>query len=376
MDWVFWLAIFFIGYTYFLYGALLQFVALFRNREVGRADHTPDITVIIPCYNEEKIVRRKIENTLHSDYPSEKMQVIVASDCSSDSSEEIVREYADQNVHLVRQQERKGKHFAQELALRQATGSIIVFTDMGLEVTRDGFSKLVSNFADKSIGCVSSKDKIISVDGDVSSEGIYIRYDMHLRLLESRVCSSTGMTGAFYAVRRELCDDWIPELSNDFYLPLKAVMKGFRTIVDQRVIGLYRASQVASKEYHRKVRTIVHGIDVVYRFKGILNPFRYGLFAVSVLSHKLFRWLIPFAAIAALVSNIFLLGDGLIYTITLAGQGLVYFIAAVAHLIPALTRISVFKIPTFLLSSNLAIFIAWFDWLRGERYYSWEPTQR
>ena len=293
MSWLLWISLLFIIYTYFGYPLLLALYSTINSYEIRRGKYTPKVTIIIPFYNAEKQLRAKLENILQLRYPKEYLDIIAISDCSQDSSDTIAKSFSDQGVRLLRLEQRSGKHYAQEKALGESYGDIIVFTDVGIMFSPETIELLVRNFADPQIGCVSSVDRIIENKGNaINSEGAYIRYDMWLRKMESRVCSSTGMSGSLYAARRELCKDWIPYLSNDYYMALRAVMHGYRVVLDTDVIGYYQLVASHEQEFRRKVRTVIHGLEVLFRFLSILNPFRYGFYSIEVLSHKLFRWLV------------------------------------------------------------------------------------
>jgi cellulose synthase/poly-beta-1,6-N-acetylglucosamine synthase-like glycosyltransferase len=376
LEYLFIISVAIVVYTYFGYPLLLLLVKAVRTRPIDLHDQTPMVTVIIPNFNEEKRIGQKLDNTLSLDYPQDLLEIIVASDCSNDRSEEIVGEYADRGVKLIRLDQRQGKHYAQGRALEIASGEIIVFTDASILLPSDGVRKITARFADPKIGCVSSVDKILAEDGSINTEGVYIRYDMSLRQAESAICSSTGMSGSFYAVRRVLCKDWMPNLSNDFYIPLLAVMNGYRAIVDPEVIGYYKLVGSYREEFVRKVRTIVHGMQVLFHFKRILNPFRYRFYAIQVFSHKLARWLAPFFMLSALTTSLVLAVDSPLYFWMMAVQLAFYAIALAGHLIPGLISVQLIRIVYFFAVANLSILVAWFRYLSGETYELWVPSKR
>jgi cellulose synthase/poly-beta-1,6-N-acetylglucosamine synthase-like glycosyltransferase len=261
MEIIFWISLLLVVYTYVLYPLVLLLLSLFTHQRTVEIDHAPDVTFVVPSYNTEEVIATKLESLISLDYPREKLEIIVVSDCSTDRSDEIVRNYADKGIKLIRLDERQGKHFAQGEALKLAKGEVIVFTDATIQVPIDSLKRLISDFHDARIGCVSSVDRVRSASGETNAEGVYIRYDMLLRKLETATGSCTGMSGSYFAARRELCEDWRPELSNDFYLAMIAVMNGLRAIVDPGVVGYYSSVRQYSAEFKRKVRTIVHGLD-------------------------------------------------------------------------------------------------------------------
>ena len=161
LQFLFWSSIIFITYTYFGYPLLLKIISLFRNKAVHRAHSSPFVTFIITAHNEQGRITGKLENTLLSDYPKDKLQIMVASDCSTDNTDNIVKTFESKGVTLVRSSERRGKEYAQKLAVEQAKGDILVFSDVATILEKDALKNIVSNFNDSTVGCVSSEDKII-----------------------------------------------------------------------------------------------------------------------------------------------------------------------------------------------------------------------
>ena len=196
----------------------------------------PSVSYIITAYNEEKRIKEKIENSLGQDYPKEKLEIIVASDCSSDGTDEIVRSFEENGIKLVRAPERKGKENAQKHAVDAANGEILVFSDVATVLKPDGISNIVRNFSDPAIGCVSSEDKFVDKDGNVSGEGAYVKYEMFLRKLESKVNTLVGLSGSFFAARRQVCENWATDLQSDFNTLLNSVKLGLRGISDPNSI--------------------------------------------------------------------------------------------------------------------------------------------
>ena len=218
MIYVFCFSIFMIFYAYFGYPLCLLIISVFKkpNNYSPSNNYQPTVSYIITAYNEEKRIKEKIENSLKQDYSKEKLEIIVASDCSSDGTDEIVRTFEDKGIKLIRAPERKGKENAQKHAVDAASGEILVFSDVATVLKPDGISKIVGNFGDPAIGCVSSEDKFIDKDGNISGEGASVKYEMFLRKLESKVNTLVGMSGSFFAARREVCKNWATDLQSDF----------------------------------------------------------------------------------------------------------------------------------------------------------------
>ncbi len=330
------------------------------------------VTFIITAYNEESTIKNKIENTLSIDYPINKLQIIVASDASSDATDSYVLEYKNKGVELVRTNEHKGKENAQKYAVEKANGEILIFSDVATILNPDAINNIVSNFNDPSVGCVSSVDKFLDKDGKLSGEGAYVKYEMFLRMLETKVNTLVGLSGSFFAARKEVCKDWRVDLQSDFNTLLNSVKVGLRGISDHYSIGYYKNIDNQKKEYDRKVRTILRGITVFMNNLNLLNPLKHGMFSWQLLSHKLMRWLIPFFMIIAITSNFLLIFYSWIYLTVFLVHIFFYFFAYLFQNSDS----SLLKLPYFFVDVNRAITSAWIQYFRGIRYHSWTPSER
>ncbi len=376
MQCLFWSSVAFVGYTYAGYPLLLWGLSLLRSRSVRKEPIHPMVSLIITAYNEEKRIREKLENALAQDYPNDRMEIIVASDCSTDGTDEIARSFGQAGVRVARLPHKGGKEAAQKFAVESAMGEILVFSDVATTLPPNGIRTIVANFADPSVGCVSSVDRFVDEDGRVSGEGAYVSYEMMLRRLESAVNSLVGLSGSFFAARRVVCRDWAPDLQSDFNTLLNSIRLGLRGVSDPESVGYYKNLLDERREYDRKVRTVVRGISVFMRSLALLNPFRYHLFAWQLLSHKLCRWMVPFALILALLSNSVLAWDSSVYRALLAAQVAFYGLAAAylwSHRVP---KVAVLRLPSFFVMVNLSILDAWLRYLRGDRILSWDPSKR
>lgn len=376
LEYLFWLSIIFILYAYMGYPLLLMFMSKVRNRTVVKGDIIPNVSFIITAYNEEKRIQEKIEDTLKQEYPKAKLEIIIASDCSVDRTDEIVKSYESQGIRLVRASERRGKEATQKLAIDTATGDIFVFSDVATMLSSHGIRNIVRNFKDPTVGCVSSEDRFVDADGKVSGEGAYVKYEMKLRNLETKVNTLVGLSGSFFAARKEVCQDWAVDLQSDFNTLLNTVKTGLRGVSDPESIGYYKNIIDEKKEFERKVRTVIRGISVFMKSLSLLNPFRYGLFSWQLFSHKLCRWLVPFAMILVLVSNLFLIPHHKMYNYIIILQVLFYVVAFGSSIRKILPFRGLMKIPFYFVMANLSILIAWYRYFKGERLVTWEPSKR
>lgn len=375
-EWFFWSLLLLVLYTYLGYPVLLFLISLFRKRPVKKGDVTPSVSIIIAVYNEEKNIKKKIENTLSLDYPREKLEIIVVSDCSTDSTDQIVRQLEKDGVRFFSLKERKGKHYAQAEGINQAQGEILAFTDVAAILEKNALLNLTKNFADLKVGCVTSEDRILSQEGVKKEEGTYVKFEMILRRLESQVGSVVGLSGSFFAVRKKLCNEWPLTYSSDFLVALRSVAFGYRAINDNTSIHYYGTVPSSRGEFRRKARTVGRGLTILFHHLEVLNIFRFGFFSFEIFSHKLCRWLAPFFLLFVLLTNLCLVNKSQFYLYFLIAQILFYSMAGLTFLFPNLNKMRIFTIPLFFCLVNLSILVAWFESIRGKRHSIWEPSQR
>ena len=376
MTWVFWLSIAFIAYTLVGYPSLLWIASLLGRRRHVRGEIVPRVSMIVVGHNEASLISDKIVNTLALDYPSDKLEILVGSDGSTDATVEIVRSFAERGVKLVESVERLGKHHIQMLAQEASRGEIMVFTDASIRVEPDVLRKMVSHFADPSIGAVCSVDQVLEPKQGWRGEHFYVYGEMGLRRLEASVGSLVSLSGALFAVRRDVADHWHPDMSSDFFLALHTVERGYHAVIDPECRARLGIVKSQKAELTRKVRTIVHGLVVFFSHLSLINPFRYGLFAWQLVSHKLFRWMIPFAVTAVFISNAFLWNAGRFYQVALLVQLAGYATALLAYVGGAVARFRIVRLANFFVLGNAATFIAWWKFCRGEKLVTWEPSRR
>jgi len=370
-----------IFYAYFGYAFVLMTILAFRGARPiiirdESDDRPPKITVIIAVYNEEKVIRSKLLNTIAALEPLKAMhevQIIVASDESSDGTDAIVKEFSAQGVELVRSDGRHGKENAQRLGLAQARGDIIVFTDAKVEIDKDAISKFLPYFSDHTIGVVSSFD---SVDGGSGGEGAYVRYEMWLRGMESKYHTLVGLSGSCFAMRRKLTEDWRVDLPSDFYALIKCQKVGLRGVLAENVICRYTTVASTGAEFHRKVRTVLRGISTLMAAKEVMNFKKYGTFAWQIVSHKLCRWLVPWFFIFGTIAAFILADSSAICFLLAFGALAVLVLAFVAFFILPNSPSLALRIPLFFITSNLAIVIAWVRYFLGERTVTWQPSRK
>jgi hypothetical protein len=372
---LFWTGTFITFYSYLLYPLVLSALQR-RTPERAQSGAQAAITVIITARNEARRIAEKLENTLALDYPRELLEIVVASDASTDATDEIVTRFSDRRVRLVRAQENKGKEHAQWLAIQTATTPLLVFTDTATRLQPDALRILAEDFNDPQVGAVSSEDELTSPNGEVRGEGAYVRYEMALRRLESHAAGLVGLSGSCFAVRRSVCERWRTDTPSDITTALLCAQAGLRAISESRVKGSYQDLKDESKEFGRKKRTIIRGMTAVWELRESLNPFRYGMFALQVWSHKVFRWLVPVGMVLAIVTSAMLARESAFYRLLFIVQVAGYAAAALAQLSLGARKLMPLRIALYFTVANLATAAAMWDFLRGVRIVTWNPSQR
>jgi cellulose synthase/poly-beta-1,6-N-acetylglucosamine synthase-like glycosyltransferase len=370
------ISLFAIFYSYFGYPLSLYIISLLKEKYHDKKTIYPIVSIIITAFNEKERILEKIENTLSIIYPKNKIEIIIASDGSTDGTNEIISSYAAKGIDLLPLPFRGGKESAQKEAVRQSKGEILVFTDVSTMIDPNGIEQIVSNFADPGVGCVSSRDLVIGPDGTPGGEGFYVRYEMWLRRLESRVSSLVGLSGSFFAARRVVCEDFAEDLDSDFRTLLNSVKAGKRGIIDPMAIGYYRDISDPRKEFDRKVRTVLRGITVFFRNTEFLNIFKYGLFSYQYLCHKLLRWLVPLFMTISILAIGIMSFSSLAYLIVLLSITMLFSYTLLLHFNVIRNPINIMMVPVYFVMVNLSILTAWWRYLKKERVTVWEPTKR
>lgn len=378
MKFIFWLSIIWIVYAYIGYLLILMIMTKFKKKEIIKDDDfIPSVSLIIAAYNEEKVIEKKIKETLKLDYPKEMLEIIVASDACDDKTDQIVNDFADRKVVLVRQDRRKGKTAVQNLAASKARGEVLVFSDATTIFKRDALRKLVRNFKDPSVGCVGGEEHFLKSDKEISEEASFFwKYEQFLRRIESDFHTLIAVSGCVFAIRKELYEPLEESLAEDFALPLKIGSMGFRVVYEKEAIAYEKASMDTKTELTRKTRIVSKGMNVLFKMRHLLNPFKYPLLSFQLISHKIFRWLTPLFMMLLFMSNITLLNASAWFFILGMLQLNFYLLALAGYLLkdyvhkPKLLRL----IYHFCIV-NLAAFWGIVKFLRGNKKVIWETVR-
>lgn len=322
-------------YVYFGYPLIILFLAAINRKTVNKDDtYEPMTSLIVAAYNEEAIIEEKLKNCLSLNYPKERLEIIIFSDASTDRTAAIVKQFEQDNITLLDLTERRGKTAGQNLAVTQATGEIIIFSDANALYREDAIRKIVRNFSDPSVGCVCgelvyySEDK--SLIGD--AENVYWDYEKFIKRQENRAASILGANGSIYAVRKELYSPLPDDIISDFIEPFKIVAQDYRVVYEPEAISFEQSTTNFIEEYHRKKRIINRSIFSLLHFKAFLNPVRYPLLSFQLFSHKILRWMIPIYLPIIFIVNLFLL-NSLFFRVTLGLQIIFYGTALLGYVL-------------------------------------------
>lgn len=358
----FWLCLAIVAYAYFGYGAWLWLVARVARREIIQRPITPAVSILIAARNEEKNLPAKLENLRLLDYPKDKLQVVIASDGSTDRTNAILREHASILVPVILSPS-QGKACALNEAVKHATGTILIFLDARQSVDPDAVSQIVSCFADPEVGAVSGELLIESADGTSSDAlGIYWKIEKAIRKLESRSGSVVGVTGAIYGIRRELYTQ-IPAgtILDDVFIPMNVARAGNRVVFQPAAIARDRLFSEKGKEFLRKVRTLTGNYQLLRLSPWLLSPGNPLLF--RFISHKLLRLLVPFLLVLMLVASA--MAGGVLYHTIFWLQIALYGLAALGAVSPGSRRFKPVAIANTFVTLNAAAALAFYNFIAG-----------
>ncbi len=372
----FWFSVGFVFYAYFGYPAVLIIAGKIKKnkRTTDAGGFNPSVCLFISAFNEEKVIRHKIENSINLDYPKERLTILVASDGSTDKTGGIAADYGDIGVELHISQARQGKSAVINDVMQHIDSDVVVFTDANSLFAKDALNEMVKHFADPKIGCVVGKlrysDRHTSCVG--KGEGIYWRYESKLSCLESELNSVLVANGSIFAIRRRLFSELYPEVANDFQLPIEIGSQGYGVIYEPKAQAIERTTIFWQEEFQRKVRIVLRGIT---GFNMLANRFR-GFRLWQFCSHKLARWIIGPFLILAFISNGFICGKSWFYALVFALQGLFYIAAFNGwRLRKAKKPHRLYYIPFYFTMVNLAAMVGTIKFMLGARQTVWEKAE-
>ncbi|MBI4396967.1 MAG: glycosyltransferase family 2 protein [Elusimicrobia bacterium] len=377
MKILFWLCLGLVVYTYFGFFLIVYLLGIVKRKPVRRADIEPAVSVVIAAYNEERVIREKIENTLKLDYPPGKLDVLVVADGSDDLTPVIAGEFEADGVRVLHEPERRGKTVALNRAAPFAKGEVLLFSDANTSYPPETLRRMVRNFNDPLVGGVSGR-KVIRRDPEreaTKGEERFWSYEGALKVFESQLGSISTADGEIFAMRKGLFEA-IPGhvVHDDMYLTLSLIRKGYRVVYEPEAVSEETASKTLVDEFHLKTRYASAGYQIVMAFRGMLFP-PANMFAVQFLSHKLLRWLAPFPLLGMLLSSFAL--DAMAWKVFFVLQVLFYYMAFWGYLLAKNgSRIGILYYPLYFCLGNCAALYGFYKYFTKGQSVLWRKAER
>jgi cellulose synthase/poly-beta-1,6-N-acetylglucosamine synthase-like glycosyltransferase len=373
---VFWSSLTLVVYSYLIYpGLLALFARIFARPVKCSDDHIPSIGVLVPAYNEEKVIARKIENILSMDYPADKISVWVGSDCSDDGTDEIVRAMADPRVHFWRSPSRGGKTGIVNGLAPQVESEIILLTDANTMHRRDCLKAMAKHFVDPTVGGVAGHIEHKTTEDNESAETVYRSFESHQKVLEGRLHSTISAFGGSYAIRKELFQPIPPNAysNDDVLIPMNIIRQGYRIIYEMDAIAEEDMTEKVRSEFQRRVRIGAGNFQSFFWLLDFFNPLR-GWPWFCYISHKVTRWFSPFFIMFCYVSCLLLaiLSDSNLYKFLLS-WAIIFSLSGLAyHQVPLKINRHIF----YFFAMNMALLLGSARFAGGIRSAVWKRTER
>lgn len=386
---VFWISFGAIAYHYigypivlFLFAMLMQsgsrLALLLGRKPPSRSPssaYQPSVAILISAFNEEGVIGARVKNTLDIDYPAHLVEVLIGLDSPTDSTSQVLNRVESSRVRVFNFPTRRGKLAVLQDLAQQTAAEILVFTDAETMFAPDCIQKLVRHFADSAVGVVGGELRVFDREGKTPVEGLYWRYELLLKSLESRLNCVCGVVGAVYAVRSALWHLQKPSFAEDFQLPMEIRGSGRRVVYDPGATATETVAPTFSAEFRRRIRLGAADYQALTHNPGFLNPLK-GLPIFSYFSHKVLRWLGPFLLLTAFVSNLWLVSRPLYFGLFVT-QTTFYMSACMGYLLMRNGKSQkLLSIPLYFCAMNLALLYGFFRFLRGQQKMAWDVTPR
>lgn len=382
---VFWIAIGVVAYTFLGYGILIGFLVKVKDllrKKINQTDKEflPDVTLVVPCYNEADIIKEKVLNSLGLEYPKEKLKIFFITDGSNDNFKEVLLEFPQ--VKLLHDERRAGKTAAENRAMKFVNSPIVVFTDANTILNNKAIKNIVRHFSNENVGCVSGEKRVLVEQEDSASsagEGMYWKYESFLKKMDSKLYSAVGAAGELVAFRSELYQD-LPEdtILDDFMQSLLIASDGYRIVYEPDAYAMETGSDSTGEELKRKIRISAGGWQSMKRLFFKITPFNHPVLFFQYLSHRVLRWTItPFLLVLIFVINFFLLNQGMIYQLLMVCQLFFYAAALLGCFLESRKlRVKILFVPFYFCMMNYAVVAGLIRFLKGSQKSTWEKAKR
>jgi cellulose synthase/poly-beta-1,6-N-acetylglucosamine synthase-like glycosyltransferase len=376
---VFWTSLALIVYTYAGYPLLVFAIGALFPRPRRDPSYRPSVSVMIAAYNEEKWIEKKVRETLASDYPPDKLEVVVVSDGSTDRTNEIMSAFNHPRVRFYAVP-RGGKTSAQNFGVEHCGGDVVLFSDATSVYKDDAIGQLVSYFADPKVGAAGGVCRFFDGSGGASPTGLgqilYGGYDQSLRVFQSRIMTATACSGAIYATRRAL---YVPLASNacsDMMEPMEIVRRGARVMYAPGAVAFEASTQTASDEFRMRVRVTTQGIHGLLSAGSMLLFSRGFWITFQLISHKGLRYLLPLPLILLLISSALLSADHSVIRWVFGAQAVLYGMALLSLVLPLRRFGKLFNLPLYFCTGNAAVMLSIIEAIRGNQFAVWETVRK
>ena len=382
MEFLFWMSVGLILYAYIGYPASIAILSLFVKNTIKTADIEPSVSLLITAYNEEKDIGRKIDNCFNLDYPKDKIEIVVASDGSTDNTDRIVEQYKDneggRRIILHRVEGRVGKTATQNSAVDVCSGDIIIFSDAASLYKPDAVRKIVRNYFDSNVGAVSGRYEYIKKGAKSAGLAtiLFWKFENFIKSRQSNIKTITGCCGCIYSIRKKLYNPLPSDIISDLVEPLTILKSGYRIVFEPEAMAFEETAGDTKEEFSMRIRVIVRGMNGLIYMRDLLKVTKYPFVAFQLISHKILRWLVPIFAIVAFLSNMALFLESWIYSTLFLGQ-LAFYILAVKGYYNEKKGIhqKIFYMPLYFCTVNLASIISMVKILKRERIIVWQTKR-
>ena len=385
---VLWVLIALVFYTYIGYGMLLYSIVkikrLFGKKTQISLEFEPEVTLVIPAYNEEDYIKDKALNCLDLDYPKSKLRVLFITDGSTDKTQGILESV--EGVEVIHENRRAGKSAAENRAIRFVKTPVVIFCDANTMLNRESIRELVKHYADEEVGGVSGEKRIsLESQSNVSGagEGMYWKYESFLKRLDSELYTVVGAAGELISFRTELVEDLEEDtILDDFIQSLRICQKGYRVVYEPKAYAVEMASENVKEELKRKIRIAAGGWQAMYRLTALLNPFSNLTLSFQYISHRVLRWSISaFALPVIFILNAILVSESRqefgFYHFLFMAQLSFYAMSLLGwYLESKRVRVKVLFVPYYFTMMNYAVFAGFIRWGKGRQQATWEKSSR
>jgi cellulose synthase/poly-beta-1,6-N-acetylglucosamine synthase-like glycosyltransferase len=374
-------------YSYIGYGIVLYVcVKVKRWLKPRKADNTfqlkqlPEVTLLVPAYNERSCIAQKLHNSLQLNYPARKLHLLFVTEGSTDGTTEFLNEYTQ--VQVMGGPVRKGKIEAINQAMQQVATPFVVFTDANTFLNRDAILNIVTHYSDPTVGAVSGEKRISLTNQEEAAgagEGLYWKYESFLKKMDAELNTIVGAAGELFSIRTELYEPVEKDtLLDDFIISMRIAEKGYKVVYEPGAYASEKPSFSISEEMKRKVRICTGGFQAIARLKHLLNPFNYGLLTFQYLSHRVFRWTVaPLCIPLVFVSNMLLAPAGRFYEALFVLQCIFYLFALLGFLLEKnKLRMKALFVPFYFSFMNYTVFLGFIKYITGTQTGIWDKVKR